>query len=393
MVATFPFEASLELNKLPVYNLVIEPVGTLPAATSADAGRLVTYQGDLYISDGASWFKPEASSADTATNANHATTADSATTAATATNANQLGGQTLAQVRDFAQTTGQRPSTAISDFATQAQTAAQANRLDQFAAPINPVNFNSQRLTAVGTPTTGTDGANKAYVDTSIANVQAGLDPKEDVAVVVTTNVTKSGLTTHDGYTLQAGDRVLQAVAPDHLQNGVWIASAGSWTHKTPQEEQPGAFWFVRNGTLNRATQWICRNSTTPVWGTDPVEIGQFGAQISYTGTNGVQVVGSTISAVALAGGGISTAGGIAVDATVSRTYTVAIPAPGSGTAVTITSPVVPAAGRRLSVQVYRNSDNKQVGVSIQNAPGSASVTIDFGVAPAPGAYSAEIRS
>jgi hypothetical protein len=420
MVATIPFTASQDLANYPPLNLNIEPVGALPTATAAQTGRLVWYQNTVWECTGSAWKKPDAGTADSATtattattatdaahatNADHATAADTATTATTAGSAttattattaldsNKLGGQTLAQVRDFSLTTGQRTDAAISNFATAAATAALADRLDQFAAPTSALNINSQRLTAVGTPTTGTDGANKTYVDTAVANATAGLDVKNDVAVLATTNVTKSGLTTIDGYTLVAGDRVLQAVAGGHVSNGVWIAAAGSWTRATPQEELPGAFWFVKNGTANGATQWIVTNATNPVIGTDPVVIRQFGAQVTYTGTNGVQVVGSTISAVATGGGGISTTGGLAVDNTVSRSATVAIPAPGSGTAVTITSPYAPPAGRRLQVQVWRNSDNALVYCSVVNAPGSASVTLDFGTAPTAGQYSAEIRS
>lgn len=416
-----PMIGPVDFGRFPVQNFVVEPVGALPTVTAGDAGRLLYYQGDIYTTDGTvAWHKLNAANADTATNATHATNADnatnatnaahattadsattattagSATTATTATTAldsNKLGGQTLAQVRDFSLTTGQRTDAAISNFATAAATAALADRLDQFAAPTSALNINSQRLTAVATPTTGTDAANKTYVDTAVANSTAGLDVKTDVAVLATTNVTKSGLTTIDGYTLQNGDRVLQAVAGGHVQNGVWLAAAGSWTRATPQEELPGAFWFVKNGTANGATQWIVTNATNPVIGTDPVVIKQFGAQVTYTGTNGVQVVGSTISAVAAGGGGIATAGGLAVDNTVSRSATVAIPAPGSGTAVTITSPYAPPAGRRLMVQVYRESDDAQVICSIKNAKGSASITIDFGTAPLANAYYAEIRS
>jgi hypothetical protein len=49
----------------------------------------------------------------------------------------------------------------ITDFDTQVRT----NRLDQLTAPTVSVSLNSQRITNLATPTTGTDAATKTYVD------------------------------------------------------------------------------------------------------------------------------------------------------------------------------------------------------------------------------------
>jgi hypothetical protein len=48
---------------------------------------------------------------------------------------------------------------------TTVSAAAAATRLDQFAAPTTSLSLNSQRITALGTPTASTDAATKAYVD------------------------------------------------------------------------------------------------------------------------------------------------------------------------------------------------------------------------------------
>jgi hypothetical protein len=46
-----------------------------------------------------------------------------------------------------------------------------AFRLDQFAIPIADINLNNQKIINLLTPTIGTDGANKDYVDTAISNI------------------------------------------------------------------------------------------------------------------------------------------------------------------------------------------------------------------------------
>jgi hypothetical protein len=393
MTNNLPIGGPVDHGHYQNFNFVIESVSTLPTATSGDIGRVVqlSTDGNLYICDTTPAYR--LLDARNAATANTATTAGTATTAATATNANNLNSQPASFYTNFANTTGSRTHSAISDFDTQATADAQAVRLDQFAAPTSAVNINSQRLTAVGNPSTGTDGANKSYVDSAVAAAQAGIDVKANVQTVAVTNITLNGLITVNGYTVQANDRVLVTAQSTATQNGVYLASSGSWARVTPQEENPGSFWYIQQGS-SAGQQWICNNATAVTIGTTAVSIIQFGAQTVYHGTASVAIDGSNnISATAASGGGISTTSGIAVDNTVSRSYSVAVPAPGSGTAVTITSPVTPPAGRRLMVQVYRNSDNALVMCYVSNATGSASITLDFGTAPVAGQYTAEIRS
>jgi hypothetical protein len=96
----------------------------------------------------------------------------------TASNATQLAGQSLAQVRDFSQTTGTRDHTSISDFDTQVR----SSRLDQMAAPTSSLSFNSQKGVNVLDPTGPQDVASKNYVD----SVASGLDAKASVRVATT---------------------------------------------------------------------------------------------------------------------------------------------------------------------------------------------------------------
>ena len=61
--------------------------------------------------------------------------------------------------------TGTQTASTVSDFDTQVRTS----RLDQMAAPNASVSLNSQKITSLATPTTNTDAATKAYVDTAAA--------------------------------------------------------------------------------------------------------------------------------------------------------------------------------------------------------------------------------
>lgn len=65
--------------------------------------------------------------------------------------------------------TGTQTASTISNFDTQVRTS----RLDQMAAPTAAVSVGSQKITSVGTPTAGTDAANKTYVDTAVGVVSA----------------------------------------------------------------------------------------------------------------------------------------------------------------------------------------------------------------------------
>lgn len=63
----------------------------------------------------------------------------------------------------------------ISSQITDLTTTILAVRLDQFAIPTNSVNFNSQKLQNVQTPTEPHEGVNKNYVDSAVSTVAGGM--------------------------------------------------------------------------------------------------------------------------------------------------------------------------------------------------------------------------
>ena len=145
------------------------------------------------------------------------------------------------------------------------------------------------------TPSNNTDIANKFYVDT----VAQGLGPKAACQCATTTNITLSGLQTIDGYTTLAGDRVLVKNQTSSANNGIYIASTGSWTRSSDMNtwsEVPGAYTVILNGTTNIDTGWVCTASSTGTIGTTPITWVQFANVNTYTAGTGLTLASNQFS-------------------------------------------------------------------------------------------------
>ena len=174
---------------------------------------------------------------------------------------------------------------------------------------------NSAKITSVATPTVSTDAANKAYVD----SVSGGFSWVQPVLAAATSFVTLSGAQTIDGVGVTNGSRVLitgqNGATPDSA-NGIYVVNtAGAWSRST-NVLQDGTAMFVQQGTVYASTQFVLTTNGTIVPGTTPIIFAQFGGGTTYVAGNGIDITGSTISAVANAAAGISVGGsGIAVNA------------------------------------------------------------------------------
>lgn len=137
----------------------------------------------------------------------------------------------------------------ISDFDTQVRT----NRLDQLAAPTSSVSLNSQKITNLAEPTSGTDAATKNYVDTAVQ----GLDVKGSVRAASSTDISLSTPgATIGGVTMASGNRVLLFGQTAPAQNGiyVWTGASAALTRAVDADSSadltPGSFFFVEEGTF-----------------------------------------------------------------------------------------------------------------------------------------------
>jgi hypothetical protein len=105
--------------------------------------------------------------------------------------------------------TGTQLAATVSDFDTQVRTS----KVTDLAAPTGSFSMNSQKITSLATPTTGTDASTKAYVDAQITALVGGapgtLDTLAEIASAISsggsfesTVVLKSGSTMTGALTL-----------------------------------------------------------------------------------------------------------------------------------------------------------------------------------------------
>jgi len=149
-------------------------------------------------------------------------------------------------------------------------------RNDANSADIDIVRVNSSNRIQMasipqfsGTPSAGDDMVNKTYVDSLLQ----GIAWKEPVRAATTANITLSGEQTIDGVAVVAGDRVLVKNQTAGENNGIYVASASSWTRAqdaNSASEVDSAAVFVKEGTAN-ANKAFVQTADSVTLGTTPL--------------------------------------------------------------------------------------------------------------------------
>jgi hypothetical protein len=155
-------------------------------------------------------------------------------------------------------------------------------------------NISTTTGTITTTPASNTDIANKFYVDT----VAQGLGPKASCQASTTANISLTGLQTIDGYTTLAGDRVLVKNQTTSSQNGIYVASTGTWTRSTDMDvwsEVPGAYTVILNGGQGD-TGWVCVASQSGTINVTAMPWVQFSALNAYYAGTGLTLASNTFS-------------------------------------------------------------------------------------------------
>jgi hypothetical protein len=143
-------------------------------------------------------------------------------------------------------------------------------------------------------PSANTDIANKYYVDA----VAQGLGPKAACAVGTTTNITLSGLQTIDGYTTLSGDRVLVKNQSSSQFNGIYVASASTWTRAVDMDvwsEVSGAYTVILNGGQAN-TGYVCTAAKTGTIDVTAMPWVQFSGTGTYFAGTGLTLASNTFS-------------------------------------------------------------------------------------------------
>jgi hypothetical protein len=321
-----------------------------------------------------------------------------------ATNSDNLNGQAPAYYLARANHTGTQVATTISNL----QATVISYTLDTFAAPVNPVSMNGQRVTGVAAPTLSTDAANKQYVDSTAQ----GLTPKPTARAATTTplptnvyangtagvgsslTATANGVLTIDGYAVALNDVVLVKNEATAANNGLYtltgLGSAGApyvLTRHVDMDQSAefgGGFVPVENlGAVNANSLWLCNVANAITVGTTAVSFTQLNSATVITGASGVSVSGNVASGVVLASGGVLVgAGGFYLDTTVAaRKYVTAV-GDGSSTSITVTHNL---GTQDVVVGVYlAASPYSEVECDVAHTTGNT-LTLAFATAPGAG--------
>jgi hypothetical protein len=215
-------------------------------------------------------------------------------------------GTTAIDLLARANQTGTQLASTISNFTA----AVQAIQWSSMATPTGSVNMGSQNFTNLAAASGSGQAVEYAQFNNAIAAVQSGMDFKAPPAtVVVTTNMSLSSPgATINGHTMVAGDTVLLTGQSTASQNGIYTwNSSTSLTRRSDSNTNTSIY----SGTMISVGAADNTNPDT-VWMQTTVGTGTNGAIVlgtdsqtwikpftttTYTAGNGINIVGSTISA------------------------------------------------------------------------------------------------
>ncbi|QIG58378.1 hypothetical protein SEA_SKOG_226 [Gordonia phage Skog] len=233
---------------------------------------------------------------------------------------------------------------------------------------------------------------------TSPADVQNTLTQSQQnklLANLVSTSAiaTLSGQQSIDGVLAPLNSRVLLTAQTSSAANGLYIVNSGAWTRVADMAVGSyfvrGTVVMVSGGTNNANTFWQI-TSDSGVVGTNAnswSKVMTAGAPIVYTGSLGVQKVGTDFRAQVVSGGGVSaTASGLQLDTNVAvRKYSGDVPA--GSTVATITHGLG-------TTDVMAMFNDKAAGDAVLlgwRPTGPNTISAEFSTAPAAGQYRVKV--
>jgi hypothetical protein len=153
--------------------------------------------------------------------------------------------------------------------------------------------FSSGQVLA--TPTGSTDLVNKLYVD----SVASGLSWKAPFQVATTVNLaSRSGFPIIDTYQTVAGDRVLVKNQTNAAENGIYIASSGSWAYAPDGDswnEYISAIGFIEYGS-QLGSAWYCSAQGGGTLGVTNMIWSNFSVSGTYFAGTGLTLAAYTFS-------------------------------------------------------------------------------------------------
>jgi hypothetical protein len=152
----------------------------------------------------------------------------------------------------------------------------------------------------------------------------------------------------------------------------------------TDSELQPGINTFVREGTVNADRQYLITSDTTIVVGTTAMIWTQFGGGNTYTGSNGIQLVGADFRGVVVANGGVLVgASGFSIDTSIVARKASGLLGNGSLTSITVTHNL----GTKDGIPSLRLASNDEIVYTDAVNTDTNNTTFTFATAPSTGQY------
>jgi len=180
---------------------------------------------------------------------------------------------------------------------THDNAAHAAINLSALAVATANVNMGGFLINNLGTPTAGTDAANKSYVD----NTVAGLSWKDSVRLASTANVnTAAAAGPIDGITPGVGERVLLKNQTLPAENGIYVYT-GTFSRATDNDIQAeilGMAVYIQEGTTNGDTAWVCTADAPITVGTTALPFVQFSGGGAVTAGAGMTQSGNVLNVI-----------------------------------------------------------------------------------------------
>lgn len=146
------------------------------------------------------------------------------------------------------------------------------------------------------------DGVNPQDAATvnQVELAKRGIKRKDSVRAASTANLTLSGTQTVDGVVLIANDRILVKDQSTASANGIYTVLAGSWTRTADfnsSNDIVGSEVFISEGTVNGNKVFALITDAPITIDTTALTFSIFGDGKTYTGSGGISVSGTVISA------------------------------------------------------------------------------------------------
>jgi len=152
--------------------------------------------------------------------------------------------------------------------------------------------------TTTGTISTQAVGATDIVNLLALQSYAAGISWKQPCVCATLANITLSGLQEIDGHTVVAGDRVLVKNQATAANNGIYLASASTWTRALDAnswDELICAISFIEYGT-QAGGAWFCTAQAGGTLGVTAVNWAQFTTSATYSAGTGLTLTGSVFS-------------------------------------------------------------------------------------------------